>query len=228
MLLLLGKEGIKAWQILLLRAGVPPLPIPSCRKVQLWEAETKLARKVAELSSHTLFVLPLCPLKLCEQLQTQQHWMPFGASPTQTVTANPGLPRITRAEEGLSSHLELFHSPKPRNSFPRQAAALTIPLQTTHHLPAPGLSHDVLGHRGQERVLRREREKRVTNGSVSQLCPVALTPWFSLGNQRHLRAEVRQVTQMQIFKSTFENPLLELSVLLRLACALCRHPALHC
>lgn len=171
MLLLLGKEGIKAWQILLLRAGVPPLPIPSCRKVQLWEAETKLARKVAEFSSHTLFVLSLCPLKLCEQLQTQQHWMSFGASPTQTVTANPGLPRITRAEEGLSSHLELFHSPKPRNSFPRQAAALTIPLQTTHHLPAPGLSHDVLGHRGQERVLRREREKK----SHKWICESALS-----------------------------------------------------
>lgn len=48
-----------------------PAPIPSCRKVQLWAAETKLARTVAELSSHPLFVLPLCPLKLCEQLQTE-------------------------------------------------------------------------------------------------------------------------------------------------------------
>lgn len=46
-------------------------PIPCCRKVQLGEGETKLARKVEEFSFHTLFVLSLCLLMLCEQLQTE-------------------------------------------------------------------------------------------------------------------------------------------------------------
>lgn len=84
------------------------------------------------LLSHPVRVA-LVPPQVCEQLQTKEHWMSFGASPTQTVTTNLDLPRITCAEECVCLHIwnrfilqtQRIPSPASQQHSPYQCRAVS-------------------------------------------------------------------------------------------------------
>ena len=74
---------------------------------------------------------------------------------------------VSVKNQGLS--FRFFHS---------QARALTVPAESGHPLPGSRLSRYIFWHCRQKRVLRRKKQKKVTNEYINQFFSVAIAHWF--------------------------------------------------
>lgn len=77
------------------------------------------------------------------------------------------------------------------NFFRSQSGALTVPVQKGHSFPGPCLSHYIFWHCRQKRVLRRKKEKKVTNEYINPFFPAAVAHWLLIHDGEQETSESR-------------------------------------